>query len=487
MQSILLVLALVTGDAVAEAGNSYRLAKQALEAEKYEEAVTLLRAALQQVGDENDQLKYRDDVSRRRHAYYPYYEWGRARLLQSQTEASVFTQRDLLADAVSHLSQSKHPDASVKMEEANGKLKVVQEAIALDGSFSAVKTKIEVLGTNEKFEEAFKEHAVAASKFRTRLKELDEVLSALKLKQAVAIQRYETQLTGRLNDVLLIDPVSRGETIAPMLKPALVPEEVVAVSGANFKWAVKFISLWEKEGDVVKKASSLPGARVIAVADAFDAAGLEALSINLPAGFRAARHLAQAARMGKLRDLSLGTDDVFDTKTAEAVLASSTGASKKAGQAAGSYPDAAMKDTLVADLGNQEKQITDLAKAIHDGAAQREKLTAPIVQAEELLRDGDTLGDTAALAKLGQDLEQLATEATFGTLTPRLRARAFFAKAIAASMDAYLNGKPQAEVMEAARVPATRAYGADPSVDARWEGRLSKKLIDLFEKFKEKK
>ena len=134
MLSILLLLSLEAGDAVAEAGNNYRQAKVALDAEKYEEAVTLLRQALQQVGEENDQLKYRDDESRRRHAYYPYYEWGRARLLQSQQEASVFTQRDLLADAVSHLGQSRHPDASVKLEEAKGKLGVVQEAIALDGS-----------------------------------------------------------------------------------------------------------------------------------------------------------------------------------------------------------------------------------------------------------------------------------------------------------------------------------------------------------------
>jgi len=350
MLSILLVLSLAAGDAVAEAGNAYRQAKEALDAEKYEEAVTLLRAALQQVGDETDQLKYRDDVSRRRHSYYPYYEWGRARLQQALLESSVFTQRDLLADAVSHLGQSKHPDSSVKLEEANVKLKGVQEAIALDGSFNAVKIKIEVLGTNEKFEAAFKEHSAAAAKYKTRLKELDEVLVALKLKQAGAIQRYEGLLTARLNDLLLVDPLTRGETIAPMLKPALVPAEVVAVSGDDFKWAMKFIALWEKEADTVKKAATLPGPEVNAAAEAFDAAGLEALGINLPSGFRAARHLAQTARLGKLRDISLGAVDVVDTATAELVLQSSAAASKKGAEAAGKQSDKAVKETLLNDV-----------------------------------------------------------------------------------------------------------------------------------------
>ena len=485
MLSILLLLSLEAGDAVAEAGNNYRMAKEALDLDKYEEAVTLLRAALQQVGEENDQLKYRDDQSRRRHSYYPYYEWGRARLMQSQLESSVFTQRDLLADAVSHLGQSRHPDASVKLEEATGKLNVVKEAIALDGSFNAVKTKIEVNGTNEKFVLAFKEHREAAAKYKTRLKELDEVLVALKAKQAATILRYQGQLSQRLIDLLVMDPVTRGDAIVPLLKPALVPDEVTETSGATFQWALRFIALWEKEADTVKKAATLPGEKVVATAEAFDAAGLEALTIQLPAGFRAARHIAQTARLGKLRDLANGSEDVLDTKTADAVLRSSGAASKKGLESAGGQSEADVKDTLLSDLGAQERQMNELAKLIHDGAKERERLTAPIVKAEGQLQDGDTLGDVAALSKLQQDLEQLVGEANFGTLTARLRARAFFTKAIAAAMESYLSGKAEAEVMEAARVSATRAYGFDAKVDARWGGQLSRKLTELFKKFKQ--
>jgi len=107
------------------------------------------------------------------------------------------------------------------------------------------------------------------------------------------------------------------------------------------------------------------------------------------------------------------------------------------------------------------------------------------VKAETQLLDGDMLGDVDALAKLSQDLDNLTSETTFGTLTARLRTRAFFAKAVAAAMEAYLNGKTQDQVMEAARVSATRAYGSDAKVDERWEGRLSEKMVKLFAKFKQ--
>ncbi|HLY11111.1 MAG TPA: hypothetical protein VKW04_17545 [Planctomycetota bacterium] len=484
MQSILLALGLFAGDGVAEAGSTYRQAKDALQAERYEEAVTLLRTALQQVGEETDQLKYRDDTSRQRHEYYPYYQWGLARLYQSQQEASVFTQRDLLADAVSHLSQSRHPEASVRLDEARSKLTDVQGAIALDGSFAAAKTKIEVLGTNEQYVDAFKEHAAAAGKYKTRLKELDEVLAALKIKQTTVVQRYESQLAQRLNDLLLMDPVTRGETIAPLLNSALVPPQVTEKRGPTFQWAVRFIALWEKEAEIVKNAAALPGERVIEAADAFDAAGLEALSIQLPAGFRAARHLAQTTRLGKLRDIVNGSEDVLDTKTAEAVVRSSSEASGKGREAANREPTKEVKETLLNDVGTQERQVEDLAKAIRDGAKERERLTAPIVQAEAQLQDGDTLGNVDALYKLQGDLEQLISEAKFGTLTAGLRARALFAKAMAAATEAYLSAKADAEAMEAARVSATRAYGFDPKIDARWNGRLSEKMLKLFGKFK---
>ncbi|HZE96817.1 MAG TPA: hypothetical protein VE981_07310 [Planctomycetota bacterium] len=483
MLSTLVVLVLAGGDAVAEAGSAYRQAREALASEKYEQAVTLLRGAIQQVGEESDQLKYRDDESRRRHSYYPYYEWGRARLLQAQIETSIFTQRDLLSDAVGRLGQSRHPDASVKLEEAKAKLEDVAQAIALDGSFNAVKTRIEVLGNGERFVEAYQEHGVAVGKFKTRLKELEEVHVALKAKQLAAIKRCEVLLAQRLSDVVLMDPVTRGEAIVPMLAAAMVSEQISGEPGPKFVWAREFMTLWTREAETCKKASALPGSKVIATADAFDAAGLEALKVELPSGFRAARFLAQTVRMGKLRDIAAGNEDMLDTKTADAVAVSSAAALKRGNQAVSSL-DKDVKDTLVNDLGTQERQGNDLAKAIRDGAKERERLTAPIVKAEAQLADGDTLGDLAALTQVKSDLGTLESDGSFGTLTLRLRARSLFAHGMVEAMLAFLEGKPEAGAIEVARVTAFRAFAFDPKIDERWNAQLSPKLKGVFDKIK---
>ena len=63
--SLALILALLTGDPVTEAGTAYRQALEAVESENYEGAIQLLSGALQRVGEESDQLKYRDNVATR--------------------------------------------------------------------------------------------------------------------------------------------------------------------------------------------------------------------------------------------------------------------------------------------------------------------------------------------------------------------------------------------------------------------------------------
>ncbi len=96
-----LILALMTGDPVTEAGTAYRQALEAVESENYEGAIQLLSGALQRVGEESDQLKYRDSTARRLHSYYPYYEWACARQLQAQREQSIFTRPDRNRDGMS--------------------------------------------------------------------------------------------------------------------------------------------------------------------------------------------------------------------------------------------------------------------------------------------------------------------------------------------------------------------------------------------------
>src|SRR6185503_13589489 len=169
-----LILALALNDPVTEAGTAYRQALEALGASNYEGAITLLRAALQKVGDENDELRYRDSTARWRHAYYPHYEIARVRQIQSKLEPSIFARRDLLKDAISRLSQTRHPDGNHRLEEVKAELAIVEKAIELDGVFASVKTRIEVLGTGEYFEEALQRPEEASANYPARQKEISD-------------------------------------------------------------------------------------------------------------------------------------------------------------------------------------------------------------------------------------------------------------------------------------------------------------------------
>jgi len=482
-----LILALAAGDSVSEAGAAYRKALEELETERYEEAVQLLRDAVQKVGSESDELKYRDSISRRRHSYYPYYEWARARQLQAKREPSIFTRRDLLKDAMSRLGQTRHPESAQLLEEVKAELVVVEKAIELDGSFASAKTKIEVLGTGERFEEALSQLEIAMKSYLGRQKEMGELRTSLKDRQIALERRYEQVLAQRLGDVTLTDPVVAGESIAGILKPALIPLDAVAKPGAPFQWLQTFIELWEKNLETVRRAAELSAEEANTIAGAFEGSALEALSAGVPPGFRAARHVAHAVRMAKLNRIAVGAEDTIDTKSAATIVKYESETSARASDALDKVPEG---DSRIKALQNhvpvRRKEIGDLSKKIIDGANERARLTAPIVAAEASLSDGDTLGDAAALSKLKNNLFELESEANFGTLTNRLRARALMAHALAEAMLAFLEGNPPARVLDRCRTPAWRAFGFDPKVDARWAGKLSPKLLKILDESKPK-
>jgi tetratricopeptide (TPR) repeat protein len=481
----LLLLALNLADPISEAGTAYRQALQALDQKNYEEAVQMLRGALQKLGEENDELKYRDGIARQRHSYYPYYEWAVARQMQAQQEPSIFARRDLLKEALSRLAQTRHPDAPQRIEETKQQLAVVEKAISLDSSFASVKTAIEVLGTGERFEEALKKLDEAASSYLTREKELAELRVSLKERQTALERRYEGVLAQRLGDVALSDPVAAGDAIPTILKPAQIPAAAVGKPGAPFGWLKRFLDLWEKHQDAARRSADLPGSEVNAISDAFEASALDAIASGVPPGFRAARHVAHAVRMAKLGKIATGSEDVLDTKTASLVAVFAGATATKAADGVKAIPASdPMAKTLEADVPTRQKQIDDLYAEIQKSAKERARLTGPIVRSEQSMSDGDTLGDSVALGKVRNDLIELESEATFGTLTPRLRARALMAHALAEATLAFMEGTPTARVVDRCRLYAWRAYGFDPKVDALWAGKLSPKLLKVLDQIR---
>jgi len=191
--------------------------------------------------------------------------------------------------------------------------------------------------------------------------------------------------------------------------------------------------------------------------------------------------------MAKLNRIAVGAEDTIDTKSAATIVKYESETSARASDALDKVPEG---DSRIKALQNhvpvRRKEIGDLSKKIIDGANERARLTAPIVAAEASLSDGDTLGDAAALSKLKNNLFELESEANFGTLTNRLRARALMAHALAEAMLAFLEGNPPARVLDRCRTPAWRAFGFDPKVDARWAGKLSPKLLKILDESKPK-
>src|SRR5260221_3842741 len=116
--------------------------------------------------------------------------------------------------------------------------------------------------------------------------------------------------------------------------------------------------------DGVRKAAELPVAQVLASADALDATASDGLAVNLPAGFRAARHLAQTARMGKLREIATGSEDVLDTKTTDAVVRSAEESALKAGEGLGRIAEKDAQDRLQAEVAVLGTQVQELGKKI---------------------------------------------------------------------------------------------------------------------------
>jgi hypothetical protein len=189
--------------------------------------------------------------------------------------------------------------------------------------------------------------------------------------------------------------------------------------------------------------------------------------------------------MAKLRDIATGSEDVIDLATTAAVIKSLNEGLRSAREVlARSSVSGDARKRLEADLAGQEKQASDIDKLIQAGSKERQRLTAPILTAETALQNGETLGNMDQLKKMKDDLFELESEANFGTLTSRLRARALFAHAIAEATVAFMEGNLPERVEERCRVPAWRAFGFDTQIEARWKDKLSPKLQKVLDKIK---
>jgi tetratricopeptide (TPR) repeat protein len=485
MRLALLLLLLAPAGDLASAGVSYREGLADLKAGKFEEAVRKFQSALQQEGVEHSEMKYRDSVARRRHAYYPYFGWAEARWAQAQREVELERKHELLQDAIGRLRQTQHPDAAFRMQEVTAALAVVDNQRSAQTGLAGLKGVIAGRVDAKRFEEAIKELEAADKSYPTRTAEIQELRADVLKRQLEAVQGYERALIVFMNDIARTDPILRTESPAAMLKPAFVPVEVHVKPAGPFLWLQGFRDLYEKEAAGVRSAARLDLEALTRITEAFDRSSGDALAAGFLPGFRAARHVAESMRQARLKDIAAGATDAIETETAKSILSSAEVAARTSEALLRTRPATEEITRFIDnDLTAQRLKATELRLAVENAARERQRLTEPILKAEQALAQPETISETAALAQVSKSMKDLGADPQAMTLTDRLRARQFLATAVAEAMIGFLDGESLERVTERCRATAFRAYSLDPKVDAPWRGRLSPKILKVLDRIK---
>ena len=490
---LLLVLGQV-GDA-AKAGAAYDQGLGELRKERYVTAVLKFQEAIKHQSKETHKLLYRDNRGRHKDPYYPHYYWAQARIRQAEREAVPEKKRALLQEAISHLVLTIHPKALALQNEAKVKVARIKTPASppppsvdpFAAPYAALKEKVDDLCARERFEEALRMVAAEDKLFKSHAKEKNRLVGLIGNRRKGVLESYQRILTLALRNLSSTDPTRKPGSVLPALEPARIPPWVQRVSAPPFRWLESFISLYEKEVENVRMASSLKPEEVVRTAEAFEAAAGRALAADSFVGFRAARNVARSVRQARL-----GALESKDEEAAKAILVSSERAGERwEGELRGRIERSAipqardeMKKYLLGELVTEGRQVREIRGRFQEKAQGRDRLREAIRTAEGSLLDPDTMADAAALREIGGKLSNLQAHPLFTELSRGERARAFFAHALTEGVGAFLEGNATGEVRKRCGPLASKGYALDGKVDQAWRERLSPKLLAVLDEIK---
>jgi hypothetical protein len=498
----------LAGDA-APAGAAYTRGVHLLGQKNFEEAAAAFEEALRHEPVEAETIRYRDGYGRHRHSYWPRFLLGCARFEQASRENAPYVKRGHLQEAIRNLRLTEHADAPARLAEAETALEQLEKAIA-EAEASAVppelaqlKARVDQLCEASSFEEALQAILDASELLRRYERVKNDLVATTRNRQRATLRNYETLLTSRLDSISRTDPTYESEIVLPLLKPARVPDTVMKDPEARFRWLVDFCAVYERELPIVRAAGTLDPAKILPSAEAFDALGRQALQIDLFNGFRAARNMAHAMRMARLKELALAADKPdsvlpgtagFKADTAkllESLDASRIRAEKDlaARVSASTAVSDELKKYIETDLPYQKRQIEAVFGKVREVTVaydRRVSAEASAKTAEDGILTPGRMSDPAEARKISRALSQLESEAYFETLPAPVRARVLFARAVSEAVGAFLEADPPARVAEKVRGDVLRASGLDPGVAKPWldGGRLSPRLSVLFDQIR---
>jgi hypothetical protein len=486
MTILLVLLALQSGDK-AKAATFHKEGEAFFKDAKYEKALEAFESALKELKNEDPNLSYRGPGVTVRVAYHPYYFAGRCAQFLADAAATPAEKKRRLDLAISHLGRSIHPEAKARVDAARDALAKIDLADPIPAprpapatpSPEAIRAKgeLDAFLSSGKLEEAL-EAMRRSSYWKGREDERKAQEVRIREEQAKAIGQKETKLASGIERLAGEEALKDPEEHLARLKEARVPKEVSKEPPAAFRWLEGFVEQLEKQKEAIGKMAGLDEAVVVGTSDSFEALAKSALEQGYFPGFRAARNIAHALRMSRMKALP-GAALPAEEKWARALQLEAAAKKSEEALAGTTLKDEAMAGELKRYVGETVKAQATVLTAV------RATLPSPdlknrVVRAEESLRDPEAAADATRLRAVAANVAELQGDARFGALQPAEQARAIVASAVALATAAFLEGEPREQAARRLAPLMAKAQALDPGALAGL-GDVSPKILLLFD------
>jgi hypothetical protein len=296
--------------------------------------------------------------------------------------------------------------------------------------------------------------------------------------QAKAIGQKETKLASGIERLAGEEALKDPEEHLARLREARVPKEVAKEPPAAFRWLEGFVEQLENQKEAIGKMAGLDEAVVVGTSDSFEALAKSALEQGYFPGFRAARNIAHALRMSRMKALP-GAALPAEEKWARALQLEAAAKKSEEALAGTTLKDEAMAGELKRYVGETVKAQTTVLAAVR-ATLPTPDLKNRVVRAEESLRDPEAAADATRLRAVAANVAELQGDARFGSLQPAEQARAIVASAVALATAAFLEGEPREQATRRLAPLMAKAQALDPGVLAGL-GDVSPKILVLFD------
>lgn len=505
MTLLLLAAGLAAGLDDDKAGRLLESAQEKVRSRRYEEAIKDFDAAIAEQPEESEKFSFEDASGKDKVvAYYPQYEAALARVAQARELENLEEQQKLLQEAMARLKKTAHPARKNAAERTWLELARVETAIqalkdappppppkpkTFEEEYERIRGSVERLCGEERFEDALRAVTYEEAVFKGREAERDKLLGEIRPRQAEAVTRRLAALAEKLDRIAAEKGIPDTGAVLPGLRASRFPPHVRKDPPPAFGWFDRFLAFYEREGDRIGKASSLPMAEVQRLAEALEQLGLQALEAGFVPGFRAPCRIALSLRLEHLRAVDAAAASAADPAWKKSLAMVEEAAGRLEGELRKRRERAGTPEETVRALKEcEEGGLADLRRGVEElkeGRRRRgesEGLVLKVKGLENVLASLAARTEPEHGKRLAAEAAAVEAMPVFASLPPPVRARAFFIRAVSEAAAALLEGETADQAAERCRVPAAEAFKLDSKVADPWRARLSPKILAVLDK-----